>query len=158
MTAICRSYPTETDADAAVARALAAGASEAAVRVLMGERARDARDAPVGRFAGPSADAVGSYAGVEHSVRETMGAFAGDGHGARRGEFADVDRETVTTLAAGVERMHVASHRELKRMLVDAGLDAATAHADVEALHHGRVLVLVTGATAPDAIAAALDA
>jgi hypothetical protein len=158
MTTICRTYATEAEAHAAVRRAVAAGAAEADVRVLMGERAHDARDGSAGSFADAEPEAVGAFAGGAHSSREAMGAFAGDGHDARRGAFADVDRETVTTLAGGVERVRVASHHALKRMLVDAGLDEAAADADVQALHDGRVLVLVSGATATEAVVAALGA
>jgi hypothetical protein len=42
-------------------------------------------------------------------------------------------------------------------MLVDAGLDEATAEADVGALHNGRVLVLVQSAMGLDQIAAVID-
>jgi len=156
MTTICRTYATEAEAHAAVDRAVAAGAPEHGVRVLMGERARDARDGANGSFAGAHAEAVGAFAGAAHGSREAMGDFAGEGHDTRRGAFADVDRETVTTIAGGEERVRVASHHALERMLVEAGLDAAAARADVAALHAGRVLVLVTGAD--DAVAAALDA
>jgi hypothetical protein len=38
--------------------------------------------------------------------------------------------------------VRIASHRDLKRMLVDAGLEPDVAAADVDALHHGRILVL----------------
>ena len=51
--------------------------------------------------------------------------------------------------------VRVASHRDLHGLLVDAGLDAETARADVRALHDGRVVVLVrTQGPADDAIAA----
>jgi hypothetical protein len=40
----------------------------------------------------------------------------------------------------------VASHHELERRLSQAGLDADQVAADVAALHHGRVLVLVEAA------------
>lgn len=54
------------------------------------------------------------------------------------------DGDGVTVYADGVCRRHVASHRELERLLSGAGLDDATVAKDVAALHHGRVLVLVT--------------
>ena len=61
---------------------------------------------------------------------------------------------TVTTHCACVpsrsvrsaRRVHVASHRELEHVLAGAGLDGGAVAADVASLHHGRVLVLVTGA------------
>jgi hypothetical protein len=59
-----------------------------------------------------------------------MGAFAGDADAQRRGGFNDVDRETVTTYGAGVQRVRIASHHDLMGMLTDAGLDETTAAAD----------------------------
>jgi hypothetical protein len=160
MPTLCRAYTSESDAHAAVERLLAAGVSGAEVQVLMGDAVHDSRDAPVGSYAGTTAsdrETVGSYAGVAHSGREAMGTFAGDADAQRRGGFSDVDRETVTTYAAGVERVRIASHHNLERMLVEAGLDEATAKADVVALHEGRVLVLARSAMGLDELAAAID-
>jgi hypothetical protein len=54
--------------------------------------------------------------------------------------------------------MHVAGHHRVLRLLRDAGLDEATAARDVEALHAGRVFVLVDVAEGDEGrIAAALD-
>ena len=48
--------------------------------------------------------------------------------------------------------------RELKTLLMEAGLDAAAAEADIDALHGGRVLVLVQLASiAKDDVRALLD-
>jgi hypothetical protein len=159
MTTLCRAYPSEPDAQAAVDRLLAAGIADAEIQVLMGEAVHDARDTPAGGYAGTAADreVVGAYAGAAHAAGEAMGTFAGDADAQRRGGFSDVDRETVTTLAADVKRVRVASHHDLEKMLVGAGLDAATAAADVRALHEGRVLVLVRSAMGMDEIAAAID-
>jgi hypothetical protein len=160
MPTLCRAYPSEQDAHDAVARLLSAGIAGAEIHVLMGEATRDSRDAPVGGYAGTTTtdrEVVGAYAGAAQSGRATMGTFAGDADDQRRGGFSDVDRETVTTYAGDVERLRIASHHDLKAMLVDAGLDEATAEADVEALHHGRVLVLVRSALGLDEIAAAID-
>jgi hypothetical protein len=161
MATLCRAYTTEQDAHAAVDRLLTRGVAGAEVRVLMGDAVHDARDAPVGGFAGASTAAretVGSYAGPEHSGREAMGSFTGDADEQRRGGFRDVDRETVTTHRGGVKRVRIASHHNLKQMLLDAGLDEATATSDVHALHHGRILVLVESAMALDEIAGVIDA
>jgi hypothetical protein len=160
MATLCRAYDSEQDARTAVDRLLMAGIAGARIRVLMGETLHDSRDGAVGTFAGETAadaETVGAYAGVAHSGREAMGAFAGDADAARRGGFDDVDRETVTTYAAGVERVRIASHHNLEKMLVDAGLDQATARADVDALHRGRVLVLVESALGRDEIARVID-
>ena len=161
MTTLCRAYTSAADADAAVDRLLSAGVTAAEIAVLMSEELHDAREAPVGGFAGttsPTAETVGSYDGAAHASRDAMGAFAGDADDQRRGAFADVDRETVTTYAGDVTRMRIASHHDLERMLRDAGLDAAAAKADVAALHAGRILVLVRDAMAPEGAAAVLDA
>jgi hypothetical protein len=85
-----------------------------------------------------------------------MGAFAGGVQ--RGGSFADADREVVTSYPGGVERMHVAGHHRVLRLLRDAGLDEGTAERDLAALHDGRVLVLVdVEAADEDRIGAALD-
>ena len=160
MPTLCRAFPSESAAHDAVDRLMAAGIAGAQIHVLMGESAHDSRDAPVGGYAGgTTADeaVVGAYAGAAHSSRAAMGTFAGDADGQRRGGFDDVDRETVTTYAADVTRTRIASHHNLRKMLVDAGLDEATAETDVAALHEGRVLVLVQSDMAFDEIAVAID-
>jgi hypothetical protein len=141
--ALCRSYASHDEALQAVETALGAGLAGESVLVLTGERPRDVRDEPLGAFAGTAGpDApIGSFAGAPHRHDEAMGAFAG---GVRRGgSFADADREVVTNYPGGVERMHVAGHHRVLRLLRDAGLDEATASRDLESLHAGRVLVLV---------------
>jgi hypothetical protein len=160
MTTLCRAFTSEQDAHAATERLLSIGVGGAKIRVLMGEALHDSSDAPVGSYAGTTTadgETVGAYAGTGHSSREAMGDFAGEAAGRRRGGFGDADRETVTTYAADVERVRIASHHDLEQLLVDAGLDHATARADVDALHRGRVLVLVQSAMDLDAIAAAID-
>jgi hypothetical protein len=162
MPTLCRSYSSPDDAQLAVGRLLAAGTAGDDVRVLMGEPVADRREDAVGGFASPDSNApqaVASFAGAPHSARDTMGAFAGDGRSARRGGFGDIDRETSTTYPDGIARVRVTSHRKLRQALVEAGLDERSAARDVEALHRGRVLVLVRSdtMTAEDA-ARALDA
>lgn len=142
MTALCRSYASDAEALLAVNAMLEAGIPGEGVRVLTGEAARDARAGTVGEFAGqlePGAP-VGSFAGA-HAEGGGTGAFAGGEQ--RGGSFADADRDSVTDYPHGVERMRVAGHRRLGRLLTDAGLDNATAARDVQALHAGRILVLV---------------
>jgi len=156
--AVCRSYASHHEALQAVMAALDAGITGESVLVMTGERARDAREAPVGGFAGNAEhDApVGSFAGDPHPHDAGMGAFAGGVQ--RGGSFADADREVVTSYPGGVERMHVAGHHRVLRLLRDAGLDEGTAERDLAALHDGRVLVLVDVETGDeDRIGAALD-
>jgi hypothetical protein len=113
------------------------------VRVLTGEPQRDAREEQVGEFAGPTDPGapVGEFAGGTHPQRQGRGHFAGGEQ--RGGSFADADREQVVSYPGGVEHARVAGHRKVKKILTDAGLDQAAAERDVDALHAGRVLVLV---------------
>lgn len=143
MAVICRSYTDEAEAGRVVDALLAAGVPGDRVRVLMGEPERDARLEPEGEFAGRTGpdDVVGEFAGqAERSEGE--GAFAGSAAQQREGSFGDVDRETVTSYPGGVQREHIAGHKQLRKLLIDAGLSEADADRDVEALHQGRVLVL----------------
>jgi hypothetical protein len=87
---------------------------------------------------------VGSFAGEPRPQDAPTRAFAGGQQ--RGGSFADADRELLTSYPDGVEKMRVAGHRDIKRLLTDAGLDDASAERDVEALHEGRILVLVEAA------------
>ena len=153
MAAACRSYASHSAALEAVNAALAAGIDGGAVLVITGEPPRDGRDSPLGALAGDAGRAaevpLGSFAGAPHRYDAGMGAFAGGVQ--RGGSFADADREVVTTYPDGVERMHVAGHRRVSKLLRDAGLDAETAARDLDALHRGRVVVLVDAADESDA-------
>ena len=140
----CHAYTNETDARIAVDKLLAAGTAGGRISVLSGRMTADHRAEPVGAYAGAEAGRVGGFAGMSGSTADTMGAFAGGEQ--RRGGFGDVDRDEVETYENGVRRVHVASHHELERRLSMAGLDADQVAADVAALHHGRVLVLVEAA------------
>jgi hypothetical protein len=159
MTVICRSYTDELEARRAVEGLMELGLDGGRIKVLMGEPARDASEEPEGAFGGelPPEHLVGDFAGPGHESGEGAGTFAGGAATQREGSFGDVDRETVTSYPAGVERQHIASHHELRKLLVDAGLDEATADRDVDALHAGRVLVLAdVGDRDPATVDAAL--
>jgi hypothetical protein len=159
MAALCRSYTSHAQALDAVNAVLGAGIPGEGIRVLTGEPERDTREDQVGEFAGStSPDApVGEFAGPSRPRGEGRGHFAGGEQ--RGGSFADADREQVISYPGGVEHARVAGHRKVKRLLTDAGLDEAAADRDVEALHAGRVLVLVQ-ASEDDAarVGALLDA
>jgi hypothetical protein len=144
MPALCRSYTSHAEALDAVNSVLGAGVPGESVRVLTGEPQRDTREEQVGEFAGPTAPgaAVGEFAGGTHPQGQEQGHFAGGEQ--RGGSFADADREQVVSYPGGVEHAQVAGHREVKKILTDAGLDEAAAERDVNALHAGRVLVLVS--------------
>ena len=160
MATLCRAYTSPHDAENAIGRLLSAGLPAIRIELIMGHAAEDARDAPIGTFAGTTtadAETVGSFAGRAHSGRDAIGTFAGDPDTQRRGAFSDTDRETVTTYQSGVRRTRIASHHRLERILVDAGLDQAIAASNVRALHAGRVLVLVRSESALDDIAAVIN-
>jgi hypothetical protein len=141
--ALCRSYTSHGEALEAVDAVLGAGIPGESVLVLMGEQARDAHAEPVGEFAGPTEPSapVGEFAGGPRPQDAPAGAFAGGEQ--RGGSFADTDSELLASYPDGVERMRVVGHRRVTRLLMDAGLDGATAKRDVDALHRGLVLVLV---------------
>jgi hypothetical protein len=141
--ALCRSYASHDDARAAVMAVLGAGIPGEGIRVLTGDP-RDTRDEPVGEFAGPTAPGApeGSFAGGSHPRGEERGHFAGGEQ--RGGSFGDIDREKVVSYPGGVEHSHMAGHADIKKLLTDAGLDKMQAERDVDALHAGRVLVLVS--------------
>src|SRR4051794_16579830 len=134
MSTLCRAYPSEEDAQAAVDRLLMAGVAGSEIRALMGEPLHDSRDADVGTFTGAGStddEPVGAYAGVGHPGRGAMGPFAGAADARRRGGFSGVARETVTTYAAGGGRVRIAWHHNPENMLRSPGLDGATSKADV---------------------------
>jgi hypothetical protein len=133
------------DAGRAVDTLRAAGVDGRAVRVLMGEPERDARTEPTGQYAPgtlPADEPVGDFAGREHAQNEDMGTYARSTSGQRGGSYADADRDVITSYPNGLERVRVAEHGRLKRVLQDAGLDDATVDREVEALHMGRILVI----------------
>jgi hypothetical protein len=161
MPTLCRAFSTMEEARSAVDRLLAAGQPGEEIRVLSGAPERDHRDDDAGSFGGRNGaqEPVGTFAGAERSPRAGMGSFAGDAADRRVGGFGDLDRDTVASYRGGVRHVRVASHRDLRGLLVDAGLDTATADADVEALHHGRTVVLVrTAGLSGERAATALEA
>jgi hypothetical protein len=151
MTTYCSSYDDHAAARDAAERLLAAGVDGDDIRILMG--APDHDDDPTGGFAGsiPDDAPLGTFAG--QTGEQDMGGFAGRPATAHRGGFATIDRETLTTFDDGhTRRTEAIGHRQLVRLLVDAGLDQDTAERDVHALHSGRALVLVRGDEAVEAI------
>src|SRR5919198_887289 len=149
MTALCKPYASAAEADQAVADLLAAGVPGSDLRLLMGAEIHDARREARGRFAGSVAP--------DERLGALRGSFAGAPDGAE-GTFAAADRDVVVTHHDGEEQARVAGHAKLKALLMEAGLDDATAEADVHAIHEGRVVVLVDpGAIAEDEARVLLD-
>jgi hypothetical protein len=161
MTTLCRAYPTDDAARAAVDHLLARGLPGADIRVLMGRPEHDHGEEPLGRFGGDRVaptDPVGSFAGSGGTSQDTMGEFVASTAQRRRGGFGDIDRDTATSYPNGVARVDVTTHRNLRKSLIEAGLDEPTAEADIKALHQGRVLVLVqTDTRSQEDLVAALD-
>jgi hypothetical protein len=160
MATLSHAYTSRHDAEAAIERLRSTAGPAIRIEMIGGRAVEDARDAPIGTFAGTTAAGaatVGSYAGVVHSGREATGTFAGDPDTQRRGSFGDTDRDTVTTFRDGAERTRITTHRRLMRLLVDDGLDPAIAAADLDAVHAGHAVVLVHCASSLDAIAAVID-
>ena len=159
MTALCKAYDNTADAERAVADLLAAGVPGDDVRLLMGAEIHDARREARGRFSGSVApeDQVGAFAGDGPQRSAVRGSYAAS-DAAAEGTFANAERDVVVTHSDGAEQTRVAGRRVLKRLLMDAGLDDATAEADVDALHAGRILVVVrVAAIAQDDARALLD-
>ena len=148
MNALCRAYDSTDAAEHAVQSLIAGDVPSDAIRLLIGAERHDARREAGGAFAGE---------GKERTTPRSS--FAGEAAPDREGVFANADRDVVVTHSDGEEHVRVAGHGQLKKLLVDAGLDEPTAEADVRALHDGRVLVLVTlGATAESRARELLDA
>ncbi len=159
MNALCKAYSNTADADRAVQALLDGGVPGEDVRLLMGAELHDARREAAGGFAGAVAadDKVGAFGG-ESERSAAMGSFADDAAAGGEGVFANADRDVVVSHSDGQEQVRVAGHHKLKSLLVDAGLDDATAETDVRALHDGRVLVLVTlGAVTEERVGELLD-
>lgn len=142
MAVLCKAYPTGVEAGRAVSSLLAAGVPGEDVRLIMGEGVHDSHLATVGGFAGPTGPEapVGSFGGPAHAQSEPTGSFAGRRE--RGGSFGDLDLDTVTTYPEGVKHVRITGDRDLKRTLIDAGLDEASAERDVRALDDGLILVL----------------
>jgi hypothetical protein len=148
MAVVCRTYPADQDVRGVVEALLAAGVPGDRIQVLMGQPQHDARTEHHGSFADmPGEKAAGDepiadFADQERAHGTPRGTFAGAAGLRRGGSFADADRDTVTSYPGGVEEQHVTGHDKVRRLLLAAGLDKATAERDVEALHAGRVLVI----------------
>jgi hypothetical protein len=161
MNALCRAYDNATDADRAVQALLGGGVPGDDIRLLMGAEIHDARRESGGGFAGSIAsdEHIGDFAGDGHPRATPRSSFAGRSAADSEGVFANADRDVVVSYSDGREHSRVAGHQQLKKLLLDAGLDDDVAESDVRTLHDGRVLVLVTlGAVSEDRAAELLDA
>lgn len=77
MTTLHRAYTSTEDAENAIERLLSAGVPAIRIELITGRAVKDARDTPIGTFAGTTtadAQTVGSYADIAHSGREAIGA------------------------------------------------------------------------------------
>jgi hypothetical protein len=152
MTIIQRQYETAEQAEHAIAALQMAGLPSSSLSLIMGMPERDAHNTRVGGFADghghdhdAHAEPMGSFGGDGHDAHaEPMGSFGGgDQHAGRVGGFADVDRDTVTSFSAGMHRVSASSHQQIVGMLMEAGMDQASAEGQLAAIHQGKALVLV---------------
>jgi hypothetical protein len=143
MTTLCKVFDNEAAALSEVESLIARGVPGEDVRVLRGAPERDAREDPMGSFAGDHGDdPMGTFAGPERTAVEGSFAPGHDARAERLGSFGQVDRDTVTTFPGAMEDVSVVSHHRLVALLVKAGVDREVAEADVEALHEGKLLVV----------------
>jgi hypothetical protein len=145
MATLCKTYPDDATARAAVQALRAAGVPGHAIRLLAGHAPHDVRREPVGAFAGRLAPdaAVGTFANVARLRRQGHGSFAGDPDRQRRGCFADADRDVIVTYEDRAAHTHVAGHHELLRTLRSWHVLAEAADEVIDALHGGRAAVIV---------------
>jgi hypothetical protein len=145
MAVICRTYTSHEDASRAVEALLGAGVPGTGIRVLAGAPEHDVRAEPEGEFAGTTGpgETVGDFAGPGHQRGDVEGTYAAETPDEQRvGSFADAERETVSGYPDGIEHTRVADHRDVRRLLLDAGLDEQTADRDAAAVRGGGVVVL----------------
>jgi hypothetical protein len=159
VSALCKAYASHEAASAAVVALQAIGVTSDRLRVFTGAPLHDVRKERVGEFAGtvgPEAP-VGSFGDVPHRRDEPKADFASTHRAGRVGTFADADRDTVTTYADGVGRIHVTGDHDVESILTDAGLDIGAAEHDVRALHDGWTLVLVRETPNPERVRRVLE-
>jgi hypothetical protein len=141
---LCKTYPDEREARAAVERLLASGAPRRGIRLLTGSRLHDVREERVGTYAGaigPDAP-VGRFSGRPRRRCQGTGSFAGDPDRQRKGSFADVECDMIITFERRDEHPRVATHRALTQLLSAVTLDGEPPDQLVEDLHGGHRLVV----------------
>jgi hypothetical protein len=160
MATLCKTYPDEATARAAVETLRGAGVPDHAIRLLTAPALHDVRREPVGAFAGTLApDApVGTFGNVARLRRQGHGSYAGDPDRQRRGCFADAERDVVVTYEDQAAHSHVAGEHELARVLRSWHVvDDAVEHV-IDELHHGHATVVVEiSEISPREVSARLD-
>ena len=158
MATILKAYSDPAAARKAIDALYATGLPEGDVRLLIGSRAHDLRNEPVGGFAGTVArDApVGSFGNLPHVGGHGTGTFAGDADRQRQGSFADTERDLIVHYQDGIERARVVGHATLRSELRQAGFDLNRVGHVLATLKQGRsaVIARVAEITPRDAAAA----
>ncbi|NJN15007.1 MAG: hypothetical protein HC822_01190 [Oscillochloris sp.] len=166
MTTIYRVYNSESEALASARSLVEAGVDREKVRVLRGSPLHDANREREGTFAdkdGRMHDAnrerEGTFGDVDGDLhdanREREGTFADkdghmyDGNRWREGEYGDIDHDTVTSMSDNGTDVSTVNHAELIKMLRGAGLGETEARREIEALHHGKTILMVADSKEP---------
>jgi hypothetical protein len=160
MATLCKTYPDEATARAAVETLRGAGVPDHAIRVLTAPALHDVRREPVGAFAGTLApDApVGTFGNVARLRRQGHGSFAGDPDRQRRGCFADAERDVIVTYEDQAAHSHVAGEHELARVLRSWHVVDDAAARVIDELHRGHATVVVEiSEISPREVSARLD-
>ena len=141
----CEIHPSGDQGRQAFDKLLAEG-SETLVgcsHLLIGRKARDVRNEPVGTYAGEIGPTtlLGTFGSGAHERRESPGRFSG-GSDATKGAFGSSDQEIVVMHCHGREKTRIADHSGLRRVLEPVALDDATVDVLLEELHQGHALVV----------------
>ena len=144
MATLWKSYPSTSSARDAVAVLKAGGVPSRHIRLVAGAPQHDLRDEPVGEFAGTAEpnDPVGTFGNTRRLRRQGTGGFAGDPDRQRQGCFGDADRELMVSHDAGSQHAHVTGDLEIRRLLREVAVEAATLERILDELHSGRVVVV----------------
>jgi hypothetical protein len=144
MATLWRSYRSKAVARDAVNALKTAGVPARDLRLFAGSRQHDRRDEPVGEFAGRAgpSDPVGTFGNVPRLRRQGAGSFAGAPDLQRQGSFGDSNGEVVVEYDHGGEHSRVASDVEIRRLLLELGIDDDAAEVLLGELHSGSVVVL----------------
>jgi hypothetical protein len=146
MATLCRSYPSEAAARRAIEALRQAGLPPQGAHLIIGGALHDLRREPVGEFAGRAApDApVGTFGNTTIRRWRPGGSFAGNPDRRREGSFADVDGHVLVRCGPdGREHHHVAGLRDLRALLVAAGVEPEVTDKALTDLCAGAALVLV---------------
>jgi hypothetical protein len=144
MATLCETYPTVATARRAADALHAAGVPAHDIGVLADGRYHDVRIELVGGFGGPvDPDApFGKYAGPARRRWQAAGGYSGRPDRQRQGSFVDGEGEPAITYDRDDEHMRITDDEMARRVLSDAHVPPGEAERVVDALHHGRAVMV----------------